>query len=1224
MPRLLLIAALTFLSLGRVCAETAGALAERFALADDREAVVASLVPGTEDHFLYRCLLWQHQGRLAEVATALVTWQARFGDSPLRQRIRLRQALLVFGEDPARGGEHLAQVLELPNATRTQVGAGAGVDQPLMPVAEHLSWAAISAAAARSEGLTGWSEAGIERIIGDLRDGDQRRLALARLPAHHPAAVASVIADLAHRGADFGSLPIHRWLTLEQLAACRTARPEVAEDADFVLISLRAMWAERGRALPPDEPLERGAWIAALAAFAEGLPASAAPLRRYLDLQRLRLDVARGQVEAAWLASVLARSLPAKAGLRAPRATTVASGDLPSAEIIAATRLGESPDAPALIDEALELVLAGAPDSARFAEVMAADELHRLFIRAKLLSGVGDPAQWLANAADSDFGTRLRDQVELRFAGDRPSSFAGDAAVVVLPLLLKNVPNLLVRIFALDAVNVGRQTRSPPSVTLDLSGVAPTSQRSLSFAHSPIVRHRELLALPECDGPGWWIIELVGGGQVARAVVQKGALRFHRVAARDGDHLFISDEADRPVPDAVAWLDGQRFSAGTDGGIRLPFAADQRQVDLIITGADRALVAPYQTRAESWNLSAKVLLDREQVIGGTTATMLLRPCLELCGTRMDFAALQDAAVEITTRTAAGSLATTRITEFVHPDHAETVIRFPVPERVDRIEIALRGHLRNHTAGREEALAWSSVMHVNQDQATERIRDMQLERDAQGWFIACRGLNGEALAKVEIALRLEHRFLSFPLGVRVRTGDDGRADLGPLDDVIAVSVDRGRVRASLADDPRVPRPDRRRFAPLQEAAIPARLTALVGDVVRLPISGTSPAPGVRDWLIRKQDGEAAAADVTAHSRRVAVGAAALLEITGLTPGSYRIFTPAGASELLILAGQRRAGMVFTGEGIVRADPPAPLGVHAERVAAGLAIQVLNASATTRVQVIGRRFQPIVPQLWSWWPETAMERTSAWPLAQYLDGRPLDDELRYILARAQAEHHPGVMLERPGLVLNPWHDDHFMVTGAAGAETGMSELRSGGGKHRAVSRHGGSRASERSHGVAIDYLAGPGVVLANLIPDAAGRVEVDVARLGAAQQVLVVATDADSAVSTTLALPPRPLPTRERRLLQGLPVTEHLVYERTAQVMPPAMPLVARDGALQRRRVIASVADLFALYRTLAPDLELGDFLPLAHWATLDERTTAAKKAWSLCHRKRLSSWLAKRP
>src|SRR5690606_3471870 len=43
---------------------------------------------------------------------------------------------------------------------------------------------------------------------------------------------------------------------------------------------------------------------------------------------------------------------------------------------------------------------------------------------------------------------------------------------------------------------------------------------------------------------------------------------------------------------------------------------------------------------------------------------------------------------------------------------------------------------------------------------------------------------------------------------------------------------------------------------------------------------------------------------------------------------------------------------------------------------------------------------------------------WAPNVYLSGRQIGDEYRYILDRRYATRYPGNLLDRPGLLLNPW--------------------------------------------------------------------------------------------------------------------------------------------------------------------------------------------------------------
>jgi hypothetical protein len=73
---------------------------EDFALAADRNAALGALVPGTAEHYFYRCLERQHAGAFGEVDRLLAEWSQRHGRSGLVARIERRQYLLKYADDP--------------------------------------------------------------------------------------------------------------------------------------------------------------------------------------------------------------------------------------------------------------------------------------------------------------------------------------------------------------------------------------------------------------------------------------------------------------------------------------------------------------------------------------------------------------------------------------------------------------------------------------------------------------------------------------------------------------------------------------------------------------------------------------------------------------------------------------------------------------------------------------------------------------------------------------------------------------------------------------------------------------------------------------------------------------------------------------------------------------------------------------------------------------------
>ncbi|MCG8651118.1 MAG: hypothetical protein MI861_14870, partial [Pirellulales bacterium] len=100
------------LASGNARAEPIG-LMERYALAADREAMLAELIPGSEDYFFYHCLHYQTRGQLEKAEAVLRDWMAEHKgrQTPLITKMWYRQLLLTYPNSPQRTIDELVRRL---------------------------------------------------------------------------------------------------------------------------------------------------------------------------------------------------------------------------------------------------------------------------------------------------------------------------------------------------------------------------------------------------------------------------------------------------------------------------------------------------------------------------------------------------------------------------------------------------------------------------------------------------------------------------------------------------------------------------------------------------------------------------------------------------------------------------------------------------------------------------------------------------------------------------------------------------------------------------------------------------------------------------------------------------------------------------------------------------------------------------------------------------------
>ncbi len=1176
-----------------LAAEDPIAVAESFLLAGDRERMVAALPSGSGDQRYYRCLLWQQEGKLAQVDELLAAWKerAKEEDDLVRfARIRARQALLWYQTDHQRSLDLLARELD-PGVAEPSQAYVAGAILPASLDPALLSWEAVRARGIGTGDLVrGFTEEGLARIAAGFTDSRQASAQLGHLqlrallerlsrPAF-PHLVELVIAELGDPASPgFGAIAIHRRLDRAQLEACRAELPALGGNAEFIRAFIMAIRQAHGEDSRDRDPAALRSYLDDLLAFSTALTPGYSRLEALVRCNQLDLARATGTVSRDDLIAYL--RLPgtaaAIAGRRSPTAPAVAGEDWEEV-----TGLHGSDGEREVIEDCLALVLAKEEDESAFAPAFTPIALREMLVDAKLAAGIGDDAQWLQLLRHPRDAERCR-QPELRFTPGADSRFhGGDEAF--LEVQLRNVQSAQLRVFSLNAAAIYRRTEAEIQPTIDLNGVVPNQERALAFPGRPLRRQRERIVLPECAAPGLYVVEIVAAGRSIRALIRKGQLREVACCARDGQRLRVYDEDGHRVLQASAWLNGQEFAADAAGEIRIPYAKEALAKNLVLVQGGRASLARHQLATESHALGASLLLDPEQLIAGTVATALLRLHLSINDEALPLAALRDATLEVTTLTADDVPQTTVIPLDHARDGEEAVIRFPVPERTGSVSWQVHGLVALRSRAGEERLDAAGRIACNGIDRTMAIANTFLEHGAEGYDLAHLGRNGEAVTGAVLHLELTHRLLERPILLDLATDATGRAHLGTLPGIDAL-------RLAGAEEGARGSPRRWLLHALDDGRGRPPIHIIANGIVRVPWYGesmedTSLARGGAPW---PTGGGARHLDLEGG----------MLTLSGLPAGTYELAGSSHQQLLVVADGIADGDLVVGGDQATEIGNAGLLGVTARLEVDGSAtITVSGAGAHPRVHVLGRRFHAFADLAFGERPGAL--RSWSLPLlrSSFTAALDLGDEYRYVAARAGAKRLPGVMLERPGLLLNAWQDDKLNGDSAVGLGGGAGGMRNGGGKRRSLAQGGGATAREAIPDSFdnVDFLAAPGIVLANLIPDGQGQLHLAPAQFGDARLLAIIACDDHMSAHAAIALPPRGLVRRDLALARALDPASHPAFKYRSLVVPAGGSLAIPAGAIAQR-VYRDLGDAFRLFTALAPEAKLEEFSFLPRWRAL---------------------------
>ena len=1181
-------------------------LREALALSDDRAAALSQLLPGSEEHDYHQCLRAQHAGDLDAADQILNAWPERHGHTQGYNRLRLRQLLCRAAVAPSPVADklrdqfsvshwHEKEVEEIDPRRPTKVAEGAfdGV-------------ALLRQAVDHDTNLSQVTDEGMYELLEWNLDPTRRRVLLGRLShTPQPELVGLIAEDLAIKNSGgFGSLAVHEQLTTEQLHALAERAPQLRSSLGWVCAVVRRMVPPRASVDLELDRDGRHGFLESVWQFLADLPPASNSLKVHvlwhlLDSGRRRGAAVDSKLLAAYLQLPRAASYLSRPWLERQHREHVA-------------QLGQ--------DFRSVTGLPPAGDD----EELVRDLLHHELDQTERLSGYLDrtwldaeiaTARLLYRDRDSDKATltlgqaraaALRERIDLAWCPHNPLRFGIDEPVV-LEADVKHVPELVVKVFRIDPVAYFQNQRREVGTDLDLDGLAASHELVLKFPDPPVRRVRRRIELPMCARPGTYVIDLIGNGMSSRAVIHKGRLRQMMRIGAAGHVVTIVDEAGHPRPDARAWVGDREYTPDDKGAFVVPFSTSPGRTPILLFCGDIATAADLDLYRETYHLATSVLLDRQSLTAGRAARAIVRPSLTISGAPVSLAVIKRPTWEVTLTDAQG-VATTRSQPLVLDDDDASVLEWPMGEETMRVTITIRGALEVRSEQREQEVTDSRTFEVGTIHRTSVIEALVLARTAGGFVLSALGKSGEPRAQRSVTVGLIHRWSRMQLNLELATDEHGRIELGALPGVSRISATLGGTSQSWWVEDHV-------------GATSMQARAGKDVLVAIPPSRTAVEVSRRVSLVETNGSP------VRHPRVTIEGLEDTLVIKGLPAGDYLLRGP-GLPSVSITVMDVHAelrNVAFTSDEVGELTRWAPTITE---ITAGetLRIQLREPGQRTRVHVIATRFaSSLLEPPWIG-PRAVGRRLDRPRIAQYVSGRELGDEYRYILDRRSAKRYPSVIADRPSLLLNPW-SRRTTTTDVAHARAGggfgaPSPVSAPGYAPQAAPRQQAAVSEEAF--VSYDFLPAAPAVLANLVPDETGLVTVPLADLGRAASLIVIVDDPAGTSLRHVRLPEPPLEPRDLRLRLALDPARHATQTKAIAPLTAGDRLVIEDLATAKVHLVDSVDRAHGYLLSLREDATLREFSFVTRWHQLADGERRERYSKYACHELHLFLYVKDRP
>lgn len=309
---------------------------------------------------------------------------------------------------------------------------------------------------------------------------------------------------------------------------------------------------------------------------------------------------------------------------------------------------------------------------------------------------------------------------------DNKEVFAVDEQVS-LKVNIKNISFLQVKVFEFNTETYYKKNLKDFNSGVNLDGLDAAQAFDFNYEHEANILHRETFEFPKLkDQVGLFIIELMGNGVSARAVVKKGSISIIARSTIAGHMIYLLDEKQKICKGerTGVWFDGSYYPCKAEGHIFLPYAKEQRTLPLIMLHNNFAQLTDFTRKTESYDFEAQFYLHAGSVLVGANTNIVVKGRLNINGRPCSLTNLKNVNLTLTTYNYIDNLPVTKtFNNLAFNNEKELMVTFQVPPNLNRINVELTCEVANATSKQNNKFRQSKLFKIS---ANDNISDQVMQ------------------------------------------------------------------------------------------------------------------------------------------------------------------------------------------------------------------------------------------------------------------------------------------------------------------------------------------------------------------------------------------------------------------------------------------------------------------------------------------------------------------